>query len=464
MKAKHSLVLGGILCLAIFGTPSVPVSAQQEGGAATYVANFTGSAAKADKAVTAAGGRVVAIHSSIGVLVAESASAGFASALEADASVSDVVQDQIIQWLPDVQVSTEDMPNLSGLEPSFFEAPPQTAAFLANQWNIFKTQTDQAWLVTEGSPAVKVAILDTGICAHHLDTLGKVDAAQSASFVPVANECSDAQPPACIGCPPWEDRNFHGTHVGATVSSNNHGTAGIAPDVRLRAVKVLNCNGSGAFSWVIAGIIFAADTGNHVINMSLGAEFPKNAPGGAQLVAALNKAVNYAKSKGVLVVSAAGNSGRDMQHDGNTTAVPCESGSGMCVGSTTNLDLRSTFSNHGVSGPQLMAPGGGSPTAPPPPFPFHAFILAPCSFHSVLIPVCGTSPTFYVFAAGTSMATPHVSGAAALVDSLAKQGPGTANPAQLKTTIIQTADDLGNPGTDNEFSHGRLNVLKAVLR
>jgi subtilisin family serine protease len=125
-------------------------------------------------------------------------------------------------------------------------------------------------------------------------------------------------------------------------------------------VKVLNCAGSGAFSWVIAGILHAVNTGNDVINMSLGAVFPKNATGGGQLVAALNKAVNYAQTQGVLVVSAAGNSAIDLDKDGNLAAVPCQSGSGMCVGATARGDALSSFSNHGLSGPQITAPGGGN--------------------------------------------------------------------------------------------------------
>jgi subtilisin family serine protease len=303
---------------------------------------------------------------------------------------------------------------------------------------------------------VKVAVLDTGICAHHIDMAGKVDAAQSASFVPPAFDC-----PPCAGCPPWEDQHLHGTHAAGIISTNNIGTAGVAPGIRLRAVKVLNCLGAGMFSWVIQGLMHAADTGNDVINISLAARFPKNLAGAGPLVGALNKAVNYANSKGVLVVSAAGNAAADLDKDRNWTVVPCQSGAGVCVGATTNLDALATYSNHGLSGPQLTAPGGGSPWAPPPPDPFGALILAPCSRHSLLIPICQAG-NFYLLALGTSMAAPHVAGAAALVDSVALGGPGSAGAGELKTKLQQTADDLGRRGADNIYSHGRLNTLSAV--
>ena len=429
------------------------------------------SPAAAAAAALRAGGTVTANHAQLGMLFADSENPDFGAVAGANRGISRVTEDLVVNWLPDVQANTTDFHQLVTPEPSLAPGPPLGASLLFLQWNIFKVQANLAWTVTQGNAAVKVAVLDTGICAHHIDLAGKVDAAQSASFVPAVFACPPTPaipvPPACIGCPAWEDRHFHGTHVAGTISSNNHGTAGIAPNVRLRAVKVLNCFGGGAFSWVISGIMYAADNGNDVINMSLGAYFPKNGgPGPAlgPLVAALNKAVNYAHSKGVLVVSAAGNSGIDLDSDQNFTAVPCQSGSGMCTGSTTISDALSSFSNHGVSGPQIVAPGGGTPTAPFSPTVPNRFILAPCSRHSVLIPICGTIPAaqFYLFVAGTSMAAPHVAGAAALVDSIARQGPGSANAGQLSNALLNSADDLGRVGTDNTFSRGRLNVFKAV--
>src|SRR5262249_27817869 len=151
---------------------------------------------------------------------------------------------------------------------------------------------------------VKVAVLDTGICAHHQDLVGKVNAALSTSFVTELAACDNNANPACPGCPSWEDRNFHGTHVGGIISSNNLGTASVAPNVQLIAVKVLACNGSGPFSAVINGIIYAANAGADVINMSLGAFIPVTAlqdPATATLIGVLQQSIVYAqKQKGCL--------------------------------------------------------------------------------------------------------------------------------------------------------------------
>jgi subtilisin family serine protease len=448
MRSAHQRTL----CLLI----GFLVLSSLSGEAATrYVASYAKGSTPARASVQAAGGVVVADYPAIGVLIAESANPAFRQALAADPSIEQAAPDQLVQWLPGVRVEPSQLKAVAPPNP-IPQSNPLNAALLGYQWNIFITRTNLAWAITWGSPVVKVAVLDTGICAHHIDLAGKVDAAESASFVPPAYDCAP-----CTGCPPWEDQRYHGTHVAGIISTNNIGTAGVAPEVRLRAVKVLNCHGAGMFSWAIQGLMYAAQTGNDVINMSLGAYFPKNLAGAGPLVAALNKAVNYANSMGVLVVSSAGNSAVNLDNDTNGTSVPCQSGAGVCVGATTNLDLLADYSNHGLSGPQVVAPGGGDPWQAPPAYPFGAYILAPCSRHSVVIPACQTG-NLYLLASGTSMAAPHVAGAAALVDSVARGGPGSARSAQLKTKLQQAADDLGRPGADNVYSHGRLNTLRAV--
>src|SRR5829696_6014338 len=96
---------------------------------------------------------------------------------------------------------------------------------------------------------------------HHRDLAGKIDLELSQSFVPAAEEPPDSAAPACIGCPPWEDRHGHGTRVASIVSTNNSGIAGVAPDVRLVAVKVGNHRDRELVSTLIRGIVYAADVG-----------------------------------------------------------------------------------------------------------------------------------------------------------------------------------------------------------
>ena len=161
----------------------------------------------------------------------------------------------------------------------------------------------------------------------------------------------------------------------------------------------------------------------------------------------------------MLVVSAAGNNAADLQHDGVNVSIPCQSGSGLCVGATGFTDELASYSNHGPDGPQMVAPGGDFDPVNDP-FTF-GFILAACSPHNVKAGFpCG--PADYLIADGTSFSAPLTSGAAALVDSVAPKGPGTGKPGQIRQTLIDTADDLGDPGTDNLYSQGRLNTANAV--
>jgi lantibiotic leader peptide-processing serine protease len=392
-------------------------------------------------AVAAAGGTLVRVHNEIGVAVVKGLT---------DAAANDLAQgngkverDLMVQWVP----TLENLQGYVGDETAPVSAaslhPPQGAAFLSQQWNMFQIHAPEAWSTPAGSgiPSVRVAIIDTGLDPDHIDATGLIDAASSIAFTPSAS-----------GPPAWADDNFHGTHVGGIVTTNNIGTAGVAPNVTLIAIKVLNASGSGTFADAIAGLIWAANVHANVANLSLGALFPKN--GSGQLVAALNKAVNYANAHGVLVVSAAGNNAADLQHDQNYIQTPCESGTGMCVASTGPGDQHSSFSNYGVSAINVAAPGGEFGAAAT------HFVLSPCSSRTInpALAAC-KSRLRYLYVIGTSQATPHVSGLAALLDS---QYGGTLTPAQLQTKLQQCSDDLGKSGADPYFGQGRINAFKTV--
>lgn len=157
------------------------------------------------------------------------------------------------------------------------------------------------------------------------------------------------------------------------------------------------------------------------------------------------------------MVSAAGNASLDLDHSRNLTSVPCESGAGICISATGPTDELASYSNFGRSAINLAAPGGdfvvtGDVQT--------STVLAPCSTLSLVIPICQLGG-FYVFAQGTSMSAPHVSGAAALLDA---QHGGGLNAGQLKTRLQQTADDLGKPGADPIYGRGCLNVFNLVTR
>jgi thermitase len=255
---------------------------------------------------------------------------------------------------------------------------------LAEQWGLAKVQAQAAWATTPGKKETVLAIIDTGIDYNHPDLAGRV--IKGRDFV---NNDDDPM-----------DGHAHGTHcagIAGATANNGIGIAGVAPGVTLMAVKVLSDQGSGTTDGVCAGIVWAADNGAHVISLSLGGA------GGKQ---AKQAAVDYARSKGAVVVAAMGNNG------GNVAVYPGASDGVIAVGSTSADDTRSSFSNFG-DWITVGAPG-----------------------HQILSTVPGGGYKAY---SGTSMATPHVAGLAALLHSA---NPGMSADA-ITERIKQTADDIG---------------------
>jgi subtilisin family serine protease len=374
----------------------------------------------------------------IGVVVANGLSDADATAL---AGNDEVARDYEGRWVPtpdELQLSTT---TLSPPVEAASAQSPFAAAFLPLQWNMFQIHAPEAWATRTGIPSVRVAILDSGLDPFHIDQSGLIDMAASIAFVPSTK-----------GPPTWEDDFFHGTFVGSIVTSNNIGVAGVAPNVTLVAVKVLGASGSGPIGAVIAGIYYATDVAKvQVINMSLGLALPKNVPGASTLLTAMTRAINHAHSRGVLVVTAAGNDTTDLQHDRNFVELPCEAGVQLCVSATGLGDAHAVYSNSGTNAIDVAAPGGDGPL--PPPGHVGGWIIGPCSSR-----VCGSIGA-YVIATGTSASAPHVAGLAAFLDS---QFGGQLNASQMRSLIEQNADDIGKRGSDPFFGKGRINVVNTV--
>jgi subtilisin family serine protease len=315
---------------------------------------------------------------------------------------------------------------------------------------------DAAWAAGFlGTPAVHVAILDTGIDYMLPDLAGLVDLSHSASFEPVDDYYAALYFPSRN---PTTDLHFHGTNVATQVSSNAWAFAGVTSKTTLMSVKV--CSVVGGCHGVIQGILYAIDNGADVINMSLGGWFQKSAYPGQ--VAAFNKIMNYAKQQGVTIVVAAGNDGNDLDTqknilvknaDGSTDRVHvpsffatyCDATHVICVSATRMNDVPASYTNYGRSAVDVAAPGGDS----------GEWVYALCPQTSLLYNCAGA---YYVLGvAGTSQATPHVSGLAALM--VQRYG---RKPSQVKNAIRQSADDLGQPGNDPYFGAGRINVARAV--
>jgi subtilisin family serine protease len=396
--------------------------------------------------VAAKGGTLVRVDQGIGMAVTSGLTDADADAIAGKAYNS---RDVDAQWVPTLeQMGGSVAADASGsFVPSVNATPksPLSAFFYVTgqQWDMQQIHADAAWAQGRtGLPTVRVAILDTGLDPDHIDQNGTViDQATSTFFVP-----SVSPGPS----PRWTDDNFHGTHVGGTVTTNNIGTAGTVPNVTLVAVKVLNAAGRGSFADLISAIYYATNVHVQVINMSLGALMQKEGRESAQLVRLLTKAINYAHAHDVLVVSAAGNEDVDLQHDANYISVPCEAGVQMCISSTGVTDTKASYSNYGTNAINVAAPGGD----------LDRFILGPCSSHSVIpaLAACKTRNR-YLFVIGTSQATPHVAGLGAYLDS---QFGGMLTASQMITSIQQHADDLGAPGADPFYGKGRINVFATV--
>lgn len=273
------------------------------------------------------------------------------------------------------------------------------------QWAWPKVSAPAAWDLTTGSDTnTKCAIVDTGVGPHE-------DLPAPSAQRDFVNNDNDAS-----------DDNGHGTHVAGTVGARTNNALGVAGanwTVSLIAVKVLSDSGSGTYAAVANGITWAADQGATCINISLGGYWPSNT---------LKNAVNYAWNKGAVLACAAGNDGM------NWKLYPAAYDRCIAVAASDRNDTKAWFSNYGANWVDVVAPG---------------------------VDIVSTVPSnSYEGWAGTSMATPHVTGLAGLVRARALARGACASASCVRSRIEQNTDTV--PGVGTYYKYGRVNYFKAV--
>jgi thermitase len=274
------------------------------------------------------------------------------------------------------------------------------------QWGLPDIGAPTAWSLAEGA-GVSVAVIDTGVDETHPDLAGRV-----VLYKNYVNSGASAH-----------DDNGHGTHVAGIIAAtrnNSIGGVGAAPKAKIYAFKVLGADGSGSDYYVAQAIRDAVDyTPARIISMSLGVEAPNGDP-------IISSAVAYAQSKGAVVIAAAGNEGV------TTPTYPAAASGVVGVGAVDSSNRLASFSNYGATNLDVVAPG---------------------------VNILSTYPGGgFQYMSGTSMATPFVSGAAALIWSAHPELSAT----QLIAALQNSATDLGAAGKDSSYGYGLIRIDAAL--
>jgi subtilisin family serine protease len=428
---------------AATAAPAAPLA----GLRAYFVITAPNDTAGAKAAVTGNGGTVFASYDAIGVIVAHSTATTFAAAMRGVGGVQKVGATR-----------TTDVP-AEASNPAIPTLPAEQTPTAAERTRTDMSQigADRANNVNQGSPSVTVGVLDTGVDDQHFDLRANFDAGRSAS-------CAYGKLDTRAGA--WRPVQEHGTHVAGTIAAakNGRGMVGVAPGVRIASVRIAEPGTSLFFPEnTVCAFVFAGDAGIRVTNNSYFTDpWLYNCPNNLDQDAILEgskRAVAYAESHGVLSVAAAGNENANLANKttdtispddstpvtrtvtNNCLSIPTELSGVVSVSALTSSNAKASFSDFGTNKIHLAAPG---------------------------VSVFSTLPGgTYGSLSGTSMASPHVAGVAAL---LASVNPG-ATPATLRAKLAAQADNLrcpndsrctGSTALNSFFGEGRVDAFEAV--
>lgn len=342
---------------------------------------------------------------------------------------------ELIYTLPDAAISAvgDDVTPIVPSKPDRPRFVPDDPMFPL-QWHLEAIKAPEAWTLTKGEDTV-VAVIDTGVAYKNLDWKGvKVRAVPDLEGI----DFVDGETFVDNAVPEGLDDHAHGTHVAGTIAQatdNGRGVAGVAHQAKIMPLKVLGSSGGGSVPGIAAAIRYAADHGAHVINMSLGGPLPSRV---------MSKAVEYAHKKGTTVVCAAGNEKRAR------VSYPAAYDGAVAVAATDFSGGRSFYSNWGKA-LDVSAPGGDT----------RADKNGDGHPDGVLqntIKIQRPDQNDYLWFQGTSMASPHVAGVAALIAA-----SGVTNPVEVERILKATAVHPKKVEWDKDFGAGIIDAHAAVM-
>jgi len=470
----------GLAVLALILATGVFESAKgaQAGTTQTYLVLYKQQSvpAGAASAIQRAGGTLVYSYDAIGVAIAQSASTSFRSKVLSDKKVEGVSSTAGFGvQLKDEMVVADASAIASSVSASWGDP-------LSNmQWDMRQIHVPEAHEITGGSRSIVVGDIDTGLDYTHPDLAANVDFANSVSCV---GGVPNTNPAA------WDDDNGHGTHTAGTIAAaaNGIGIVGVAPNVKIAGIKAGNADGYFFPEAVVCAFMWAANRGIDVTNNSYFADpWLFNCRNDAEQRAiwkAEQRAIRYAMQQGVVVVAAEGNENIDLSKknidtispdtDPNPTprevtnacvVIPVEIPGVIGVTANGYQLQKSYYSSYGVGVTQVVAPGGD-----------RRFQVPPVIDNGRVL---STFPGgVWAWAQGTSMASPHVAGVAALVMSQFGKMPQGAVQAKLTSTAdpmacppnpfnpggtgAWLATCQGGDGYNGFYGHGQVNALNAV--
>ncbi|MFB4425470.1 S8 family serine peptidase [Streptomyces sp. QL37] len=443
-----------------------------DGPKLSYVVNTQaghGTVKQVRKAIAAAGGTVVTSYDKIGVIVVHSQNPDFGATIRKARGVRSA---GATRTAPIVPQATKDIGVEQPLTAAEARAASKDAAAGQDpleplQWDLPAIKADQAHKKSLGSSKVTVGVIDTGVDDTHPDLAPNFDRKASVNCVSGAPDTTDG------AWRPAAGESDHGTHVAGTIAAAKNGTGvtGVAPGVKVSGIKVSTPAGFFYTEAVVCGFVWAAEHGVDVTNSSYYTD-PwlfncKNDPDQGALVEAVTRATRYAEGKGVVNVAAAGNSDHDLALDAiedttspnDTTTVTRTVDPSACpdiptmlpgvvtVSATGAKGLKSSYSNYGLGVIDVAAPGGDSTRYQTP--------EAPAVSGLILSTTVGGG---WNYKAGTSMASPHVAGVAALIKSTHPRASAGAVKALLTLQADATACgapyDIDGDGTVDAVCEG----------